>query len=145
MKIFKDLTDYEKIMQVLDLKGIKPAKAERLGGSTISKLKQRKGGDGSLHDDNLEKFLRTFRVNPIWWETGQGEMLEKDADDNSSPVLHQVLLESIKGINKLLDENHKLIDDKKKEVERLDKDKNWAFTQLEKLHDRLGVTKDSQQ
>jgi transcriptional regulator with XRE-family HTH domain len=73
----KYFTDYEKIKQVLKAKRLSVSKAEGkagLGATTISKLKQRKDGDGSLHEDNLQKFLRTFHVNPKWWETSEGEM-----------------------------------------------------------------------
>lgn len=62
----------------------------------------------------------------------------------SSSDLHTVLLESIRGINKLLDENSKLISDKREEVARLDRDKNWAFVQIDKLHSKLGIPKEAQ-
>lgn len=73
----KNLTDYQKILQVIEAKGIKIQEAEvmcGLGVTTLQKLKTRNEGKGKLHPDNLEKFLRTFHVERDWWETGEGEM-----------------------------------------------------------------------
>lgn len=140
MKIFRDLTDHEKVKQVVDRKGITVSKAEGkagLGVGTLAKLKQRKGGDGSLHEDNLKKFLRTFQVSEVWWETGEGEMFEPSQTEQHPPTLMQILLESVRGVNKLVDANNGLVD-------KLDKDKTWAFVELEKLHAKLGISKDSQ-
>ena len=85
----KNLSDFEKIMQVLKAKGLSVAKAEGLAGigaTTISKMKQRKNGEGSLHEDNLQKFLRTFHVKRAWWDTNEGEMFEQEAASNSEPI-----------------------------------------------------------
>lgn len=61
------------------------AKAERLAGikgTVLSKVVQRKG---DLHDSNKEKFLRTFHVNPAWFDTGKGpEYLLKDDENLTS-------------------------------------------------------------
>lgn len=91
-----------------------------------------------------KKIVEKLRINQQWWDIGEGEIFEGKIMENSSASLHEILLESIKGINKLLDQNKVLIDASKKEVERLDKDKNWAFTELEKLHVKLTISKESQ-
>jgi len=75
----KKLSEFDKISQVIESKQISIAKAERmsgLGSGTISKLKDRSSGTGSLQPDNLQKFLRTFHVNQEWWETGIGDMYD---------------------------------------------------------------------
>lgn len=127
-------------MQVVEAKGIKIPEAEvmcGLGVTTLQKLKTRNEGKGKLHKDNLEKFLRTFQVSRDWWDTGEGEMLVHSSAENTPPTLLQILLESVRGVNKLVDANNGLVD-------KLDKDKNWAFVELEKLHAKMGVSKESQ-
>lgn len=71
---------HERIDKVLQDKGLikangRPnyAQAERLSGmkgTVLSKVSQRKG---ALSELNREKFLRTFHVNPDWFDFGQGE------------------------------------------------------------------------
>lgn len=83
----KNLTDYEKIMQVIDNKGIKISKAERMAGlgvGTLSKLPERKDGAGKLNPDNTQKFLRTFNVRQQWWETCQGEIFFNEKQEEST-------------------------------------------------------------
>ena len=77
----KKFTDYQKISQIIEAKGISIPKAEvlsGLGATTLSKLKTRNGGNGQLHPDNLEKFLRTFHVKREWWDNSEGEMFEEE-------------------------------------------------------------------
>lgn len=85
-------TIYERINKVLIDKGlIKPngkpnyAKAERLceiKGTVLSKTIQRKG---TLSDTNKEKFLRTFHVEAVWFDTGKGpEYTAKDDQNHTS-------------------------------------------------------------
>jgi hypothetical protein len=59
-------------------------------------------------------------------------------DQISQPTLLQILFESVRGVNKLVDVNNGLVD-------KLDKDKNWALAELEKLHAKFGVPKEAQQ
>lgn len=105
----KKNSDYAKIMQVLEAKGISVSKAEAMAGlgvSTISKLKQRKGGHGGLHEDNLRKFLRTFHVKTEWWETEEGEMFTPGTDRPRSEATKTMDLdvwEVIKGSNKIFE------------------------------------------
>lgn len=92
----KNLSDFEKIAQVLEAKGLSVSKAEslaKLGGGTIAKLKQRKGGNGSLHQDNLEKFLRTFHVARSWWDTGEGDIFEREYQKSSNEPVKVVPLD----------------------------------------------------
>lgn len=54
------------------------AKAERLcgiKGTVLSKTVKRKG---TLGDANKEKFLRTFHVKPEWFDTGSGDIYNKN-------------------------------------------------------------------
>lgn len=76
----KNLSDYQKVMQVIEAKGIKIQEAEVMSGlgvTTLQKLKKRNEGKGKLHPDNLEKFLGTFHVARSWWESGEGEMFDE--------------------------------------------------------------------
>lgn len=87
-----------------------------------------------------------LRINKTWWETGKGEMylqppLVSNNDTPSIPEAHpptllQILLESVRGVNKLVDANNGLVD-------KLQEDKKWALLELEKLHAKLGVPKES--
>lgn len=73
----KKLSDYQKIMQVIEAHGIKQTDAEiKMGVSPglFNKMKNRKDGEGQMHPDNQEKFLRTFNVNPEWWKNEEGDM-----------------------------------------------------------------------
>lgn len=49
-----------------------------------------------------------------------------------SPTTHQILMKTIEGLHKLIDSNNSMVD-------KLDKDKNWAFSELEKLHAKFGL------
>lgn len=68
---------------------------------------------------------------------------EDEPQKNHSADIQYVLLESLKGINKLLDENGKLINDKRKEVESLERVNTWALGQIDKLTSKLGIPKES--
>lgn len=71
------MKDIEKIYKVLEIKGIKPTKAERLLGlsqGTLTKSWERKG---NIHDTTREKFLEHFLVNRTWWDTGEGDIFDK--------------------------------------------------------------------
>lgn len=125
---------------------------------TVSKLSVRKLGlksglestlekaysdNREMKDSNTEKLLRNLGINPEWWNSGIGEVFtgapprnEKAAEEPQPPTLLQILLESVRGVNKLVDANNGLVD-------KLDKDKNWALAELEKLHAKLGITKES--
>lgn len=83
-----------------------------------------------------------LRINKDWWEHGRGEMYIKTEQQNevaseneaesSPPTLLQILLESVRGVNKLVDANNGLVD-------KLTKDKDWALAELEKLHAKFGA------
>jgi hypothetical protein len=128
----KKMSDYAKIMQVLDAKRLSVSRAEAMAGlgvSTISKMKQRKGGDGSLHDDNLEKFLRTFHVNRVWWEKQEGEMFEPaiEASQNDETAL-SLAAKAIAALQRRLDvadgEKDKLTRGFEKDKDALQRDKD---------------------
>lgn len=148
----KKLSDYEKIMQVLNSKGISPNQAEMdIGVKTgvIGKLTARRNGFGRMHKDNTDKFIRIFKVNPAWWETGEGEMFvkfpEPEVKQPEKIDAHEVLIESIKSIRTLIEINDRLIVDKRKEVDRLHEDKIWAYAQIDKLTSRIGGTDEPKQ
>lgn len=81
----KNLTQFERIKQVLDNLGLSVSMAERQAGigGAISKLNQRKKkgveGGGELSPDILGRFLRTFHVNPDYIKNGEGDMFLDDA------------------------------------------------------------------
>lgn len=125
---------------------------------TVSKLSVRKLGlksglestlekaysdNREMKDVNTDRLLQNLGINREWWETGNGEVFVKPppvqpiAEEPQPPTLLQILLESVRGVNKLVDANNGLVDE-------LSKDKNWALTELEKLHARLGIPKESQ-
>jgi len=114
-------SDYEKIMQVLDAKGINQTEGERLtrfGVGTIGKLLTRRKGKGRLHPDNVTKFLRTFHVEQKWWETGEGEMFTAESGRSlgQQKTMDLDVWEVIKGSNKIHEESHNIF---KLEFERL--------------------------
>lgn len=86
------LTIFERISKVLKEKGITKkdgtpnfAEGERLAkisGTTLSKVGQR---DGALSDYNKEKFLRTFHVNPVWFDTGKGDIFVSNITEDDKP------------------------------------------------------------
>lgn len=91
----KYLTIFSRIDKVLKDKGFvkkngKPnyAEAERkcdIKGTVLSKLSQRKG---DLGDYNREKFLRTFHVEPHWFDTGEGNIYVKEyVQEGTLPVV----------------------------------------------------------
>lgn len=114
-----------------------------LGTGTITKPL---GNGKSPGKGTIKKIIEKLRINQDWWETGKGEIFLKPATQNQiiavhpeeghPPTLLQILLESVRGVNKLVDANNGLVD-------KLDKDKNWALAELEKLHAKFGVPKES--
>lgn len=114
-----------------------------LGTGTITKPL---GNGKSPGKGTIKKIIEKLRINQDWWETGKGEIFLKPTTQNQivavhpeeghPPTLLQILLESVRGVNKLVDANNGLVD-------KLDKDKNWALAELEKLHAKLGVPKES--
>lgn len=114
-----------------------------LGTGTITKPL---GNGKSPGKGTIKKIIEKLRINPDWWETGKGEMylqppLVSNNDTPSIPEAHpptllQILLESVRGVNKLVDANNGLVD-------KLQEDKKWALLELEKLHAKLGVPKES--
>lgn len=91
----------------------------------------------------VKKIIDYLGINQEWWDTGKGDMFIKQPSVNSEdhseetqpPTLLQILRESLSNVNKLVDANNGLVD-------KLDKDKNWAFTELEKLHAKFGISKE---
>lgn len=52
-----------------------PGKKDRLlGNATISGWLDK---DLTWTSDKLEKFLRYWNVNPVWWKTGEGDILNE--------------------------------------------------------------------
>jgi hypothetical protein len=105
----KKFTQYEKILQVLDKKGISASKAEGIlgfGQGIFSKLSQRKDGAGNLSKDKEEKFLRMFHVNPLWWKSNDGEMFLPDeievASTNPQPSTEADLRKTIAAMEKVI-------------------------------------------
>lgn len=126
----KKLSDYQKIMQVIDAKGINQTEAEKLtdlGVGTIGKLSKRKGGFGGLHKDNVKKFLRTFNINQTWWDKSEGPMFLEEPLVEEHIVTpmdfrrHISNLEkNIEDLRKHRDDQEKLISNKEEDIEEME-------------------------
>lgn len=68
------MSDGQKVSKVLEIKGISFYEANRMCGFGQGMLDKIVKRDGKFHKLSYEKFIRTFHVNPSWWETLNGEM-----------------------------------------------------------------------
>lgn len=138
------ISDYQKIMQVLEAKGVSPNQAEIDIGvkpGVIGKLPSRRGGFGRMHKTNTDNFIRIFKVNPKWWETGKGEMFISDNRDNSSNVRIGGRTESPDYVFAFIDTLKELVLDKNNEVERMRQDRDKEIQRIQdeksKLHSHI--------
>jgi chromosome segregation ATPase len=140
----KKLSDYQKIMQVIDAKGINQTEAEKLtdlGVGTIGKLAKRKDGFGSLHKDNVKKFLRTFKVNQNWWDKLEEPMFLEESATTASEA--NVIYQSADDLRKNIDDLRKNLEDLRKNLEDLRKHREdqdetiKAMEESDQAQDRL--------
>lgn len=125
----------EKIDKVLEIRGIKLwrlAQESKLN----STLEKAYAENREMTETMTTKFLQNLGINSGWWETGKGDVFEEtqQMEEAHYPTLLQILMESVKGVNKLVDANNGLVGE-------LSKDKNWAMSELQKLHARFGIPK----
>lgn len=71
------MTLAEKIEMVLKIKGLTIARAERLMGVSVATLTKTIKRNSGWHPSTEEKFIKLFNVNPNWWQTGVGDVLDK--------------------------------------------------------------------
>ena len=149
----KNLSDYQKILQVIEAKGVKIQDAETLcglGTTTLQKLKTRNGGTGKLHKDNLQKFLGTFHVNPNWWKTGEGEKFLPEAKPEPPPIKPDPLIIFVETLTRLmekndnlLDRNVRLVDEKNGEIGHLRSNEKWYQNLIDELKAEARLSKSS--
>jgi hypothetical protein len=111
----KKISDYDKIMKVLEAKRISVNQAEidiGVKAGVIGKLPKRRKGFGRMHRANTEKFIKTFNVNPKWWEGGEGEMFLDGASGLSERATSpDHIVKFLDIINRLIDKNDKLMEE----------------------------------
>jgi peptidoglycan hydrolase CwlO-like protein len=140
----KKSSDYQKIMQVIEAKGINQTEAEKLtdlGVGTIGKLLKRKAGFGSLHKDNLKKFLRTFNVNQAWWDKAEGPMFLEGQGSESEQMPTAAdfrryisnLEKNLDDLRKHRDDQQKIIHGKEEEIETMEEHIKEQEKKLERL------------
>jgi hypothetical protein len=110
----KKISDYDKIMKVLEAKRISVNQAEIDIGvkpGVIGKLPKRRHGFGRMHRANTEKFIKTFNVNRKWWENGEGEMFLDETPELSERATPDHIVKFLDIINRLIDKNDKLMEE----------------------------------
>lgn len=148
----KKLSDHQKIMQVLESKGVSPNQAEidiGVKAGVIGKLLTRRNGYGRMHRDNTDKFIRTFNVNRKWWDTGQGEMFVNEEPENiglsgrvKSPDYVFAFIDTLKEL--VLDKNNeveRMRQDRDKEIQRIEDEKTKLHSHIEGLIAQIGTSK----
>lgn len=98
----------EKITKVLEAKKLTTHAAERAMNASIGTLAKTIKRDAGWHPATEEKFIRTFNVSSVWWETGTGPMFEKPDDSKLSEKEGVALRTAYKLIDRLEDDIRKL-------------------------------------
>jgi hypothetical protein len=87
------LTVSERIIKVLTDNGLVKrngtvnfSAAERKCGMKSTILQKAAKRDGGLYDDNLDKFLRTFKVRREWFLKGTGDIYDENLTDEQKPT-----------------------------------------------------------
>lgn len=96
------------------------------------------------YGDDLLELSKDIHEPNVSRETKDDKPINQPLNDIPTSTLHLILLESIKGINKLVDQNSGLIEGKNKEVDRLDRVNDRLLSQLENLTSKLRVTKEAE-
>jgi len=96
-----------------------------------------------------KKIVDKLRINPDWWDTGKGEIYLPENGLNEpaqkyepagNPDLNLLFIDTI---NRLIEKNDKLVQDKNGEIVHLRGNENWFKQELSKLTSKLGTSKDS--
>ena len=90
----------ERILQYLEYKGIKKYECYKNTGITNGVLSQKNG----LSEDNIMRFFSYYKdINPVWFITGEGNML---IDDNTQ----QPINDDIEGLKRLIKAQETIIE-----------------------------------
>lgn len=119
------MSTIDKIKEVLRVKQLNPTRAERAMGvsqGTLAKAFQRGGG---IHESTAEKFIVTFHVARLWWDTGKGEMFEQN------PTSVTKVEEPLKPYPELMELMQKLHESDEREIKRLTRDVERLTKELE--------------
>jgi len=135
-------------------------KTNKLGVNTASGLEEFIGaGRGAISTPYREgtapgtktqkKIIEKMRISPDWWETGKGEIYtpENGVSESAQPYeparKQDLNLLFIDTINRLIEKNDKLVQDKNGEIIHLRGNEDWFKQELSKLTSKLSTSKDN--